>query len=215
MTQPEKKAEGEEGGFKMKVKAVEKGKEEIKFEVEKITPAFANALRRVMMMEVPVLAIEDVDFRINDSPLFDEVIAHRLGLMPLKFKPNLLNKKNSCSCGGEGCINCQVVFVLDKTGPCTVYSSDLKSTNPEVEILYPNMPLVKLGENQRLSLEATAILGTGKEHVKWKASNAFYSYENDVFIFTVETISGLSPKDIVISASEILENKSKELVKLL
>lgn len=199
----------------MKVRIIEKGKEEIKFEVEKINPAFANALRRVMMMEVPTLAIEDVDFRINDSPLFDEVITHRLGLMPLKFRPKIINKKEDCSCGGEGCINCQVVFVLDKTGPCTVYSSDLKSTNPEVEPLYGTIPILKLGENQRISFEATAVIGTGKEHVKWKASNAFYSYENDVFVFTVETISGLKPRDIVIGASEILEDKSKELVKLL
>lgn len=199
----------------MKIKIIEKGREEIKFEVEKITPAFANALRRVMMMEVPILAIEDVDFRINDSPLFDEVISHRLGLIPLKFRPNMLNKKGECSCGGEGCINCQVVFVLDKTGPCTVYSSDMKSTNPEVEPLYEKIPIAKLGENQRLSLEATALIGTGKEHAKWKASNAFYSYDNDVFTFTVETISGLSPKEIVLSASEILEKKSKELAKLL
>jgi len=199
----------------MKIKVLERGKEEIRFEVSEANAAFANALRRIMMMEVPTLAIEDVNFRINDSPLFDEVIAHRLGLIPLKFEPKVFSKRSECSCGGGGCINCQVVFVLDKTGPCVVYSEDLKSTNPEVKPLYDKIPIVKLGENQKLNLEATAILGIGKEHIKWKASNTFYTYEGKTFTFTVETISGLNPKEIVIEATEILENKSKELIKLL
>lgn len=213
MTVPGKKEVGEEGGYKMKIKILSKGNEEIKFEVDKINPPFANALRRIMMMEVPVLAVEDVDFRINDSPLFDEVVANRISLIPLKFKSGMLKKMGDCSCEGEGCINCQVVFVLDKKGPCIVYSGDLKSTNPEVEPLYDTIPITKLGENQRLVLEATAIMGTGKEHVKWKASNSSYTYDDDKFVFTVETISGLDPKDIVNQASEILEDKTKELIK--
>ncbi|UCG95539.1 MAG: DNA-directed RNA polymerase subunit D [archaeon] len=199
----------------MKIKILSKGKEEIKFEVDKINPAFANALRRTMIMEVPTLAIEEVDFRANDSPMFDEVLAHRLGLIPVKFKPKMLKKMADCSCEGEGCINCQVVFVLDKTGPAIIYSGDLKSTNPDVEPLYDNIPIVKLGEKQRLIFEATAIIGTGKEHVKWKAANAFYTYKDDKFVFTVETISGLSPKEIITKATEIMEEKSKELTKLL
>lgn len=199
----------------MKIKILEKGKEEIKFEISKINTAFANALRRTMMMEVPTLAIEDVYFRSNDSALFDEIIAHRLGLMPLKFQPKFFNKKDECSCEGEGCINCQVVFVLDKTGPCTVYSGDLKSTNPDIKPLYDNIPILKLEKEQKIALEAIAILGIGKEHVKWKASITFYEYEGDKFVFTVESISGLNPKEIVIEATEILENKSNELIKLL
>ncbi|HDI02912.1 MAG TPA: DNA-directed RNA polymerase subunit D [Candidatus Aenigmarchaeota archaeon] len=199
----------------MKIKILKKSDDEIEFEVTGRTPAFANALRRTMMVKVPVLAIEDVIFTANDSPLFDEVIAHRLGLIPLKFVPKTFNRRDECSCGGEGCINCQVVFVLDKTGPCTVYSGDLKSTNPEVKPLYDNIPITKLGENQKLKLEAVAIMGTGKEHAKWKAANAFYQYEGDKFKFTVETVSGLSPKDIVIQATEILESEAKELKKAL
>ena len=197
----------------MKIKIIRKEKDEIEFEISGITVPFANALRRTMMMKVPVLAIEDVIFTSNDSPLFDEVIAHRLGLIPLKFEPKMFNMRDECSCGGEGCINCQVVFVLDKVGPCTVYSKDLKSTNPEVKPLYDNIPITKLEEGQKLNLEAIAVLGTGNEHVKWKAANAFYEYEGDKFKFTVETISGLSPKEIVLEATEILENKAKKLKK--
>ena len=47
------------------------------------TPSFANTLRRVVTEDVPTMAIEDVEFRKNNSILYDEIISHRLGLIPL------------------------------------------------------------------------------------------------------------------------------------
>ena len=44
------------------------------------TDAFANLIRRSCMDEVPTLAVEDVEFGDNSSALYDEVVAHRLGL---------------------------------------------------------------------------------------------------------------------------------------
>ena len=200
----------------MKVNILEKGKNKLKFEAEGISIPIANALRRTMVVEVPTLAIEEVNFRLNDSPLFDEVIAHRMGLIPMEFPAETLKKKDDCTCEGEGCINCEVVFVLEKTGPCMVYSKDLKSTNPEVKPVFDDIPITKLGEGQKLALEATAIIETGKKDIKWKASNTHYTYdENKKFTFTVESISGLKPKEIVTKASEIIEEKSNELTKLL
>jgi DNA-directed RNA polymerase II subunit RPB3 len=55
----------------------------IKFELSNTCVAFANALRRVMLAEVPTFAFEDVEFQQNTSPLPDEFIAHRIGLCPL------------------------------------------------------------------------------------------------------------------------------------
>ena len=50
MIPPEKKAEEEGGGYKMKIKFLEKSKEEIKFEINNINPAFENDLRIIMLM---------------------------------------------------------------------------------------------------------------------------------------------------------------------
>ena len=49
----------------------------------KLNISLANALRR-SVGDVPVLAISECDIYKNDTVLYDEVIAHRLGLVPLK-----------------------------------------------------------------------------------------------------------------------------------
>jgi DNA-directed RNA polymerase I and III subunit RPAC1 len=58
--------------------------ETVVFDIVGIDASIANALRRVMLAEVPTMAIEHVFIEQNTSVLQDEVLAHRLGLVPLK-----------------------------------------------------------------------------------------------------------------------------------
>ncbi|MEM3830551.1 MAG: DNA-directed RNA polymerase subunit D [Candidatus Aenigmatarchaeota archaeon] len=158
----------------MEVKILKKSEPEISFVISGITPGFANSLRRVMMMEIPTMAIEFVDFLKNSSSLQDEIIANRLGQIPLKFESNIYELPSECKCEGKGCSRCQVKFVLKKKGPCMVYSGDLKSKNKDVYPVFDNIPIIELFENEELEFEATAQLGFGKEHAKWQASVASY-----------------------------------------
>ena len=58
------------------------------FELEGCSPAFANAFRRIILAEVPTMAIEKVFVVNNTSVVADEIFAHRLGLVPIKADPS-------------------------------------------------------------------------------------------------------------------------------
>jgi DNA-directed RNA polymerase subunit D len=154
------------------------------FDLRGVTPAFLNPLRRTMMSDVPKLAIEDVTIYDNTSALFDEMVAHRLSLLPVPTDLNAFNrrwkdnngvpKEAACtSCSGEGCANCTVLYTLSKEGPCMVLSGDLvPAADAKFKIADPKVPIVKLLEGQRIMLEAGAIIGIGSEHAKWQPVNA-------------------------------------------
>jgi DNA-directed RNA polymerase subunit D len=139
-----------------------------RFTLTGATPAFANAFRRAMIGEVPTLAIEDVRIYDNTSAFFDEMLAHRLGLIPIKTDLSTYTTKEKCSCGGAGCPGCMVTFTLSAEGPKTVMSSDLIPQDPHATPVYDTIPIVKLTKGQKLVIEAHAILNTGREHAKWQ-----------------------------------------------
>lgn len=119
----------------------------------------SNAIRR-SVAEVPTLAIDEVEIFKNDSALYDEVLAHRIGLVPLKTEKNMSSKT-------------KIDLKLSKVGPCTVYSGDLEGS---VEIVYDKMPLTLLGEGHKIELVATAILGKGTEHAKYTPGLCYYRH---------------------------------------
>jgi len=146
----------------------------LSFVLKGANPATANSLRRSVLQDVPTMAIEDVEFRKNSSILYDEIIAHRLGLVPLTTDLQGYSIPEKCKCKGQGCASCQAKLTLKAEGPATVYSSDLKSKDPEIKPVFPGMPIVKLLKGQKLELEATAVLGTGKQHSKWAPGHIYY-----------------------------------------
>lgn len=157
----------------MDLKVLENNETTAVLDVSGVTPSFLNAIRRTLLSQVPKLAIDDVTIYDNTSALFDEMVAHRLGLLPVPTDLNLFVRRSECTCNGEGCANCTVLFTLSKEGPCTVYSGDLvPAADQKFRIVDPKVPIVKLLEGQRVMLEAGAVLGTGIEHGKWQAVNA-------------------------------------------
>ena len=122
--------------------------------------SYINAIRRYIMSEVPTLAIDDVVVVENTSLIYDEVIAHRLGLVPLKTPKKYLDQGDA-----------QLMLVLDAkadNGTRTVYSGELVSV--EDKDVYPissEIPLLKLARGQSVKIEAYARLGSGKTHSKF------------------------------------------------
>lgn len=166
------------------------------FELTDTDVSMANALRRVMIAEVPTLCIDTVEIMENTSPLPDEFIAHRLGLIPLRSSRPMSewNYNHACECDSY-CDMCSVKFVLNcdynsineswntptsqRETSVMVTSRDLETRNPHVQpVHFGNMDeeqqsgdrgiaIMRLGEGQALRLEAIAIKGIGKEHAKW------------------------------------------------
>lgn len=165
----------------MEVKVLEAAENHIRFILSKSSPAFANALRRIMISEVPSMAIEDVFFYENTSALDDETIAHRLGLIPLTTDLRSYVLPDECECKSEmGCSRCRATATLEVEAlneRKTVYSGDLKFDDPHIHPVSDKVPIIKLEANQRLKFEAYARLGTGKKHSKWQpVSTAAYKY---------------------------------------
>ncbi len=156
----------------MDVKIIKRSDRRIKFIVEDVDTGFANAIRRIAKNEVPVMAVEEVDFEQNSSGLYDEVLAHRLGLVPFVFDPKLYRHKGDCTCDGKGCSKCEAQISLEAEGPAIVRAKDIKSK--ELWPLDGEIPIVELLEGQKLKLSATAIIGYGKEHAKWQAATVGY-----------------------------------------
>jgi DNA-directed RNA polymerase subunit D len=157
----------------------------IKFEIEGVSLEFANAFRRVILSEVPTMAVDEVIFLENDSPLFDEVIAHRLGLIPLTTDLKSYNLPHECTCGGVGCTLCQVELTCSVKADLDghiVRSGDLQSTDPAVKPVSDDIIIAKLQKNSSLVFEAFARLGEGRDHAKYQPAQIGFGYTPDVKI---------------------------------
>lgn len=160
----------------MNIKILKESHEKIIYHFSDAELQLVNALRRLILEEVPTIAIDEVTFVKNNSALYDEVIAHRLGLLPLTSDIKSYNFQEDCKCKGKGCARCQVKITLQAKGPCTVYASDLKSKDPKIKPVYQETPITILLKGQDLQLEAVAKLGRGKDHAKFSPGLAYYRF---------------------------------------
>ncbi|NHV11654.1 MAG: DNA-directed RNA polymerase subunit D [Candidatus Verstraetearchaeota archaeon] len=147
----------------------------IRFILRNSNVAFANALRRIMISEVPVMAVSDFAIINNTSPIFDEILVHRLSLIPLTTDLDGFNLPEKCVCGGVGCPRCQVTLTLNvKAGdsPVTVYSRDIVSSDPRVVPVNGDFPIAKLSAGDEILIEMYARLGKGKYNARFQPVSA-------------------------------------------
>jgi len=154
------------------IKTIEKSEEKIKLKIE-IPVTLANAIRRSINY-IPILAIDSLEISKNDSALYDEIIAHRMGLVPLKNENLKLPWKCDCE-KEEGCGKCSSKFKLSAQGPCVVYSDQLAPKN-SVSL---KMPITILDKDQEIEFVANAKMGLGINHAKFSPGLLVYKYSDD------------------------------------
>ena len=134
-----------------------------------------NAIRRVVLSDVPTMAIDFVYFYDNRTAVASEIIAHRLGLTVLDSNEAIKKYRSpeECKNADEKDSSCYVEIFLEKGLPEEaergeyVKASDLIISDPSVKPVYPETPIVYLAPGQRIHLVGYARLGRGREHGKW------------------------------------------------
>ena len=158
----------------------------VRFVLEGVNVELANAFRRIILTEVPSMAVVEVLFVENDGVLYDEFLAHRLGLIPLTTDLKNYNLPNECSCGGQGCTLCQAQLMCEvhaENGERIVFSGDIESLDPKVHPVNDKIIIAKLGKGNSMVFEAYAQLGQGKDHAKYQpVSSVGYKYFPEITI---------------------------------
>eukprot|EP01107_Rhizomastix_libera_P007587 TRINITY_DN22608_c0_g1_i1.p1 TRINITY_DN22608_c0_g1~~TRINITY_DN22608_c0_g1_i1.p1 ORF type:complete len:324 (+),score=76.16 TRINITY_DN22608_c0_g1_i1:29-1000(+) len=191
----------------------------ISFTLNNSDLAFCNSWRRAMIAEVPTLAIDLVEIEENTSPLPDPLLAHRIGLIPLKHDElDQMNFARECNCeSGEGCQSCTVRFHLDQTGENytdQMFATDVTSENLVCEVGYARVAELSgaipkknkqiliaqikgahdndEGVAQRIKLTAIAKKGVGKEHAKWSPTCGVEFYAEPIVTINNEALKKFS-----------------------
>ena len=145
----------------MKVTLLSKTESRIKLLIEDVDVGFVNALRRVLVSEIPVYAVDHIIVYENTSQLYDEILAHRLGLVPLSTPAN---------------VDKEVTLSIEKEGPGVVYTKDMISDDDSIKPIIPDIPITKLGNDQKIKINCIAKVGIAKDHAKYQCCLAFYKY---------------------------------------
>ena len=200
------------------MKIIESSDSHVKLLLKGIDRVYANAIRRFAISEVPCMAIDEIVIHDNSSVLYDEILAHRLGLIPLTTDLEGYILPQDCDCKTSlGCTKCRVLLVLDAVATDevkTIYSGDLVSEDTRVKPYVDNIPIIKLAPSQKIKLEAYAKLGKGRHHAKWQpvTISTLTDTDNDSeFHLTLESTGSLPANEILLQATSILNTKLKDM----
>lgn len=204
----------------LKLDIIDKDEHNLKFVIEGVSIEMINAIRRIMLTAIPVMAIDEVIILKNDSPLYDEIIAHRLGLIPLKTDLDAYKLPEECECEGYGCPLCQVSLTCEISNSTNssldIFSGDLVSNDPKIIPVNSKIPIVKIDKNDKVIIEAYAVLGKAKDHAKWQAISNF-AYRNYPLIeFNEKDMNDPEENNLIVSMCpeklyELTSNKGLKL----
>lgn len=196
--------------------------------------AYVNGLRRILMAEVPCLAIDQVTIETNTAiTMQDQVLAHTLGMLPIVVTRSYiegLNYPEDCTCVlKQGCDKCCVNFSLhvkhdlSSKEILSVTSDDLmiESNDHKSKEVFRRVKgmsaftIVRLACGEEIKLTARAIKGYGDQHAKWSPVGpiTFKSSEEvpGAFEFTLKSVGQLPPEDLMEMAMTRMAEKLREI----
>ncbi|KAJ3052196.1 DNA-directed RNA polymerase core subunit rpc40 [Rhizophlyctis rosea] len=181
------------------------GKDDMEFDLIGIDASIANAFRRILIGEVPTMAIERVYVINNTTIMHDEILSHRLGLIPIKADPRAFDYKE----GEEDqptdlntiVFNLAIQCSVNKNAPPNSVDPKVKFINSsgslkwqpqgdqeerlgtEIRPVHDDVLLTKMRPGQEIELEVHCQKGIGKEHAKWSpVATASYRLLPDIQI---------------------------------
>ena len=200
--------------------------EELVFDIKGVDPTIVNTLRRIMIAEVPTMAIETVIINQNTSIIPDEVLAHRLGLIPILADANdFIEKKPEEDFNEQNSMKftLNVKCFTDNNGKIinnNIFSKDLifvpqgqqeqkfynnKNKKYSIGLVHDDILINKLTPGMELDLECYCVKGIGRVHAKWSpVCTAYYRLINKINILEeingddAEELKQLCPKGVFV-----------------
>lgn len=168
-----------------------------------------------MIAEIPTVAIEKVNLYQNTSIIADEVLVHRLGLVPLKIDPSLLEEKLPDEEYNERnhiklLLHVKCEKINGKLENEVIYASNLtwvpfgnqRQKFKEVKPVFDNVIIAKLRENQEIECELICEKNQGRVHAKWSpVATAYYRLLPDIALSNIsgkeaQTLKALCPTHV-------------------
>lgn len=188
----------------------------LSFDMEQVTAPFANMLRRVILTEVPTMAIDRVLIHDNDGVVLDELLSHRLGLCPVAAPPDsfefltMAETPDFASPSPKHVLrfDLDVAIPNDNSAPpvTNIFSSSLKwvplpgqealAEAEAVSLVHQDVLLAKLGRGQCIKLQAYAIKGLGLTHAKWAPVSACW-YDMKTEVSLPKPLTGTAAQRVV------------------
>jgi DNA-directed RNA polymerase subunit D len=176
----------------VKTKVIEESDEKIRILLTDTDRSFVNSIRRSLISDTPKMAIDTVRFELGtiemddevwetNGPIPDEMIAQRLAMLPIPTRHDEFYFQDSCpSCSelvaeDRGCPLCTMLFTCKTFGTeegRMVTAGDMNFLGEDdlsISEKYRSIPITKLFRGQMIEFYATAVMGRGRDHVKWSS----------------------------------------------
>jgi len=190
----------------MKINILNESENRMEFELIDASIAIANAIRRTLLSDIPHIAIDDIIIYKNTTIMNDEIIGHRISLVPLIYTGNINEIENTK-------VTIQKTFNIDTIE--TLYDKDFIFESKDCKIMCGTIPIVKGWNEQEIHLEGIIRKGCHHEHSKWAVCTVCFmkhvTKDEKRIVMEFETVGSISCKELLKKAIEIVIEKVERM----